>query len=63
MKETFTIKEIRAIMDKAFEKAQFEIRDDDNVVAKELNKAWNRGVNSMYNNALVAMYQSCEGAN
>jgi len=62
MKETFTIKEIREFIEKAYESARMD-EDCDNVIATELNKAWNRGVNSMFNRALIAMYQSAEGAN
>ena len=56
MKETFTIEEIKEILEKAAESSKMEINESGNVIAVELDKAWNRGVNHMKNSALLEMY-------
>ena len=52
MKETFTIEDIKKIVEKAIGKAKFN-EDGGNVIADELNKAWNRGVTAMGNHVLI----------
>ena len=56
MKETFTIDDIKKIVEKANAKAKFS-EDSGDVIANELDKAWNRGVNSMGNNVLILAHE------
>ena len=56
MKETFTIEEIRAFLKKAFKLTEIEINPEESMISNELDKAWNRGAQSMFNRSLVQMY-------
>ena len=60
MKETFTIEEIKAFLEKAAGGCKMDVDGDGSTIAIELDKAWNRGVNSMYNKALLEMYIAAE---
>ena len=60
MKETFTIEEIRAFLEKALSMTVMEPNDSESVISNELDKAWNRGANFMYNRALIQMYTARE---
>lgn len=62
MKETFTIEEIQEIVEKAFAKSKFN-EDSGNVISDEMNKAWNRGVNTMGNHVLILAHQMYWGEN
>ena len=56
MKETFTMEEVKAILEKAAAKSTMDIDESGSAIAVELDKAWNRGVNHMKNGALLEMY-------
>ena len=62
MKETFTINEVKEILEDAKTKSNMAIDNSENVLAVELDKAWNRGVRHMFNAALIAMYKAAEEA-
>ena len=56
MKETFTIDEIKEFLDSALTKSMFDESKCESDAALMLDKAWNRGAKSVYNNALIEMY-------
>ena len=60
MKETFTIKEIKTFLEKALSMTVMEPDDSESAISNALDKAWNRGANSMHNRALVLMYTAYE---
>lgn len=55
MKKTFTIEEVRSFLDKALAESKLDENAGDEI-ACAMNKAWNRGVNSMFNFTLIEMY-------
>ena len=61
MKETFTVKEIEALLDKAYEETKQEEDPNDSLIAREMGMAWDRGAFSMLNRALLNMYRYDEG--
>lgn len=61
MKETFTTKEIKALLDKAYEETKREENPQDVLIAREMEQAWNRGAFTMLNRALLNIYQAEEG--
>ena len=60
MKETFTIEEIKVFLEKAVTKSMMDICESENVIAVELDKAWNRGVTHLYSASLIEMYKAAE---
>ena len=57
MKQTFTIEEVRSFLDKALAESKLD-ENAENEIACVMNKAWNRGVNSMFNFVLIELYEN-----
>ena len=57
MKDSFTMDEIKGMLNKALAKSQIDADQGENDTARFSNKAWNRGVMAMFNRVLCEMYE------